>query len=97
MNFPKHFQFKSQARRISSLALALISLLAAGEAKAASFTFTKIADSSGIGNNGFRSFGRGFSSKWSRSNWYGSAQSPGPEPQGLAIDEQGRVAFFANF
>ncbi|MDY6802653.1 MAG: PEP-CTERM sorting domain-containing protein [Cyanobacteriota bacterium] len=96
MNFPKHSQFKSKARYISSLAFALVSLLAAGEAKAASFTFTKIADNSASINNGFKSFGQGFSTSWSRTNWYGSSQNPNSPAKGLAINEKGEVAFFAN-
>lgn len=94
MNLRKHCQFKGKARYISSLALALVSFLATAET-AASYTFTRIADNSPSRNNGFSSFGQGFSTTWSRSNWYGSGQN-NSGARGLAINESGEVAFFAN-
>jgi hypothetical protein len=86
-------------QKVQVVAIGLcLSVLAGGRAEA--FTFTRIADSNnavgiGVGSN-FKSFGQGFSTPWSHSNWDWSIQSPNSPPQGLAINNSGQVAFFAD-
>lgn len=82
-------------QKVQAVAIGLcLSVLAGGKAEA--FTFTRIADISTSSNNGFNSFGQGFSTTWSSTNWNGSSQNPNSPPLGLAINEKGEVAFFAN-
>lgn len=84
-------------RLLNIMLLALWSI-AINSGEAGAYSFTKIADNQTgyIGSN-YSSFGRGFSTPWSHTNWNWSATSdPNSPHQGLAINNQGQVAFFAN-
>jgi hypothetical protein len=89
MSSRQHSQVKGIARLIPSLALGLVSLLAAGEAKAASFSFTSIASTA---QSQFSSFGLGLGTS---GGWSGYDLSLAGNQKGISISNSGRVAFFA--
>jgi hypothetical protein len=96
MKLRKNSQFKNKVRYLPSLALAAVSLLVAGEAKAASFTFTTIADNiqnAGNNKNSFVSFGQGLGTAGSW--WSGYDLAFGASQYGISISNSGRVAYYA--
>ncbi len=85
---------KNQVRYLPSLALAAVSLLVAGEAKAASFTFTTIASTAQNqwGQSQFSSFGQGLGTA---GGWSGYDLTLGTSQKGISISNSGRVAYYA--
>lgn len=107
MKLRKNSQFKNQVRYISSLALAAVSLLAAGEAKAASFTFRPIADTRNLSNlfspipstqytsidNGLGTYGGGIIGLNATTGVYNQSSDPLYQAGKGVVVKDGRVAF----
>ncbi|MCL2934566.1 MAG: hypothetical protein MGG11_20655 [Trichodesmium sp. MAG_R03] len=93
MNFQKLIQFKGKVRHLFSLTLSLVSLLATGEAKSASFNFTKIADTT---NQTFQSNTR-YSKVYRGLGTAGglSWEQLGSDGLGIAIGDGGYVVYHA--
>jgi len=94
MSSRQHSPVKGIARLIPSLALGLVSLLAAGEAKAGSFTFSTIAENtSGWGQGQFNSFGLGLGTA---GGWSGYNLGFDANQYGISLSNSGRAAFLVN-
>ncbi|WP_254564649.1 choice-of-anchor tandem repeat NxxGxxAF-containing protein [Oscillatoria sp. HE19RPO] len=87
--------------QILSVAAIALSTSAIASEPVQAYTFIRIADSSeqngfSFGSN-YSSFGQGFSTSWSHTNWNWSAtHDPASPYKGLAINNSGQVAFFAS-